>query len=87
MLIPTSQSFPLPCPPRTLSFSKLKEYSMIYLTSTQWIFCFVLIWLPDFTVSLYVSLSFLGGSVVQNLPADAGDAGDNRFHPWVRKIP
>ena len=28
-----------------------------------------------------------GGSVVKNLPASAGDAGDHRFDPWVRKIP
>ena len=29
-------------------------------------------------------LGFLGGSVVKNLPAKAGDPG---FHPWVEKIP
>ena len=27
---------------------------------------------------------FLGGAVMKNLPAKAGDAGDD---PWVRKIP
>ena len=25
--------------------------------------------------------------VVKNLPANAGDAGDGGFEPWVRKIP
>ena len=29
---------------------------------------------------------FLGGSVVKNPPASAGDMGD-RFSPWVGKIP
>jgi len=30
--------------------------------------------------------SFPGGSVVKNLPANAGDSKD-RFHPWVGKSP
>ena len=32
------------------------------------------------------SMGFSGDSVVKNLPASAGTAGD-RFDPWVRKIP
>ena len=28
-----------------------------------------------------------GGSVVKNLPANAGDVGDGGFDPWVGKIP
>jgi len=27
------------------------------------------------------------GSVVKNPPANAGDARDTRFNPWVGKIP
>ena len=30
---------------------------------------------------------FAGGSAIKNLPADAGDAGDTGFDPWVGKIP
>ena len=35
-------------------------------------------------------MGFPGGSVVKNLPAnagDAGDSGDSGFYPWVGKIP
>ena len=32
-------------------------------------------------------MGFLGDSVVKNLPANAGDAGDGGFHPWVGEIP
>ena len=31
-------------------------------------------------------MGFLGGSVVKNLLANAGDTGDHRFNPWVEKI-
>ena len=30
--------------------------------------------------------SILGGSVIKNLPANAGDTKRHRFEPWVRKI-
>ena len=30
---------------------------------------------------------FAGGSAIKNLPADARDAGDTGFDPWVGKIP
>ena len=30
---------------------------------------------------------FPGGSVVKNLPTNAGDVGRRRFNPWVTKIP
>ena len=31
--------------------------------------------------------AFLGNSVVKNPPANAEDAGDGGFTPWVGKIP
>ena len=34
--------------------------------------------------SVYSLWGFLGGSLVKNLPANAGDVG---LVPWVRKIP
>ena len=48
-----------------------------------------------FSVSLLLSKGFPGGTVIKNLPADAGygrckrcilDASP-KFDPWVRKIP
>ena len=33
------------------------------------------------------ALGFPGGSVIKNLPARAGNAGDGGFYPWVEKIP
>ena len=32
-------------------------------------------------------MGFPGGTVVKNLPANAGDARDTGFHPWIGKIP
>ena len=36
---------------------------------------------------LMIPWGFPGGSVVKNLPANAGDAGGCGFEPWVGKIP
>ena len=33
------------------------------------------------------SWGFLDGSVIKNLPANAGVSGDEGFDSWVRKIP
>ena len=30
---------------------------------------------------------FPGGPVVKNPPTSSGNPGDNRFYPWVQKIP
>ena len=35
----------------------------------------------------WASFGFLDGNMVKNLPSDAGDARECRFHPWVGKIP
>ena len=40
-----------------------------------------------FFTPLESTLGFLCGSVVKNPPANAGDARDRGFHPWVRNIP
>ena len=34
-----------------------------------------------------IDLGFPRGAVIKNLPANAGDARDAGFDPWVRKIP
>ena len=36
---------------------------------------------------IYGYMGFSGGTVVKNPSANAGDARDNGFHPWVRNIP
>ena len=41
------------------------------------------LYLLIFNFYFILELCFSGGSVVKNLPANAGDG---RFHPWVRKI-
>ena len=36
---------------------------------------------------MVLKMAFPSGTVVKNLPANAGDARERRFNPWVRKIP
>ena len=49
--------------------------STLFIITTSWIIFFV------FIRSLY--RDFPGGSVVKNLPANAGDTG---FNPWVQSL-
>ena len=36
---------------------------------------------------LHLTPGFPGGTVIKNLPANAGDARDSGLIPWIRKIP
>ena len=63
----------------TTLFTK-KYYLFIWLSQLLVATCGVFF----FLVVACVIWSFPGGAVVNNLPANAGDA---RFDPWVRKIP
>ena len=53
-----------------------------YFLQSQSLLKFILVYIP---VSLLEG--FPGGRVVKKLPANAGDARERGFDPWVRKIP
>ena len=56
-------------------YSAIKMEGLLIIHMTIWMNC------------QRMKLGFLGGAVVKNLPASAGDSGDSGFYPWVGKIP
>ena len=56
-------------------YSAIKMEGLLIIHMTIWMNC------------QRMKLGFLGGAVVKNLPASAGDLGDSGFYPWVGKIP